>query len=73
MYFTSSHVSMIGHGCSVSHYPELCKQYLEKYQLLPRQYLGIFEGGNGEQLTDKKWMLELTGESEIFSGGVLKK
>ena len=39
---------MISHGCGVSMYPQLYDQHLEEYQVLPRSYLGCFEGGNGE-------------------------
>ena len=41
-YFSSGDVSMLSHGCGVSHYPEFYDQELDKYQVLPRPYLGSF-------------------------------
>ena len=49
IYFTSANVAILGHRCSVSQYPQFYDQQLEKCQLLPRPYLGILEGGNGEK------------------------
>ena len=54
--FTSTDGAVLGHGCGVSQY-----QQLENYQLLPRPYLGIFEGSNWEKPTKEKWMLDLAG------------
>ena len=53
MYFTSAYVDMFGHGCGVSRYPQFYDQHLEKYQLLPRPYLGSFGGDNGENYKRK--------------------
>ena len=52
-FFTSDYVAMIGHGCDVFQYPQFYYQHLETYQLLPRPYLGSFEGDNEEILI--KW------------------
>ena len=49
IYFTSANVAILGHRCGVSQYPQFYDQPLEKCQLLPRPYLGILEGGNGEK------------------------
>ena len=46
--FTSADVYMLGYGCGVYQYPQFYDQYLDKYQVLPRPYLGSFEGDNGE-------------------------
>ena len=40
---------MLSDGFGVSHYPQYYDQHLEKYQLLPRPYLGNFEVNNGEK------------------------
>ena len=50
-FFTSADVCMLGYGCGVSQYPQCYDRDLEKYQVLPRPYLGSFEGGNREKLT----------------------
>ena len=39
-------VYMLGYGYVVSQYSKFYDQDLEKYQVLPRQYLGSFEGDN---------------------------
>ena len=39
--FTSADASILGNGCGVSQYPQFYDQHLEKYQLLPRPYLGV--------------------------------
>ena len=44
--YNCADVFMLGHGCGVSQYPQFYDQKLEKYQLLPRLYLGSFDGGN---------------------------
>ena len=44
---------MLGCGCGVSIHPQLYDQSLEKYQVLPRTYLGGFKGGNGEKWQNK--------------------
>ena len=45
--FISADVYMIGHVCGASQYPQFYDEKLEKYQMLPRPYLGSFEGNNG--------------------------
>ena len=52
-YFTSDDVDMLSCGCGVSINPQLYDQSLEKYQVLPRTYLGGFKGGNGEKWQNK--------------------
>ena len=63
---TSTGVAIIGHGCGVSQYPQFYDQHLEKYQLLPRPYLGSFEGYIGEKTTKANFILDLEGEALIF-------
>ena len=36
------------YGCGVSQYPKTINKDLDKYQLLTRPYLGMFEGDNVE-------------------------
>ena len=48
-YFTSSDVSMFGYRCGVSQYPQFYVKYLDMYQVLPRTYLGYFDGYPGDK------------------------
>ena len=73
IYFTSGYVDMLVHGCGVSRYPWFYDQYLEKCQLLPRTYLGIFEDDNGEKMTKEKWILDLAGEADHFLWEFIEK
>ena len=57
----------------MSQYPQFNDQHLEMYQLLPRPYLGSFEGDNGEKMTKEKWVLDWTCEAEKLSVTVLKE
>ena len=43
MFSNSADVSLLGYGCVVSQYLQFYDQDLEKYQVLPRPYLGYFE------------------------------
>ena len=63
---------MLGYGCDVSQYPQFYHQRLEKYQLLPRPYLGSFEGGNGEKLLEKM-SVRLGNEADFFSETIFKE
>ena len=47
-YFDSSDAAMLGHGCGVFLYPQFYDKRLEKYQFLPRPYLGSFVRNNGK-------------------------
>ena len=49
-YFTSAGVPMLSYGCGVSRYPQFYVKYLDMYQLLPRPYLGSFDGFPGDKL-----------------------
>ena len=37
--FKSTDVSMLGHGCGVSQYPQFYEKIKNKYQMLPRPYV----------------------------------
>ena len=54
---------MLGHVCGFYQCSQLYYQHLEKYQVLPRQYLGRYEGVIGKN-NKRKWMVGLAGESE---------
>ena len=41
-------VSMLGHGCGVSQYPQFYDR-IKKYQMLPRPYVGSYIGKKGHQ------------------------
>ena len=41
---------MVGYGCGVPRYSQFYYQYLEKYQVSPRLYLGTFDGYPGEKI-----------------------
>ena len=49
LFFVSADVSMPCYVCVVSQYLQFYDQDLDKYQLLPHPYLGLFEGDNGEK------------------------
>ena len=70
--FASADVSMLGYGCGVSQYPQLCDKDEDKYQVLPRPYLGSSEVYPGEKFIKEKWVLDLVGQAILFSGNVLK-
>ena len=55
-YHTSTDVSMLGYGCGVSQYPQFFVKYLDMYHVLPRPYLGYFDGGSEDKLILKhRW------------------
>ena len=64
-YFISADVSMLGYGCCVSQYPQFFVKDLDIYQVLPRPYLGYFDGGPGDRLI-KKRVLDLESRAETF-------
>ena len=47
--FKSANVSMLGRGCGVSQYPQFHEQIKNKYQMLPRPYVGSYSGEKGHQ------------------------
>ena len=48
-YFKSTYVSVLGHGCGVSQYPQFYDKIKKKYQMLSRLYVGVFSGKKGHQ------------------------
>ena len=55
-YFTSVDIYMLGNECGMYQYQQFYDQHLEEYQLLPRPYLGSFEGGNRKKMTKKMYV-----------------
>ena len=53
---TSTDVSMLGYGFGVSQYPQFYVKALDMYQVLPRPYLGSFDGFPGNKLIKKEWV-----------------
>ena len=72
-FFTSDDFSMLDYGCGLSRYPQFYYRYLDKYQVLPRPYLGCFEGYPRENTVEEKWVLDLTGQTEKFVWGFFFK
>ena len=56
-YFKSTEVSMLGHGCGVSQYPEVYDTIKNIYQMLPYPYVGSYSGEKGHQFFHKPWIL----------------
>ena len=50
IYLTSADVYMFGYGCGVYQYTQFYVKDLYMYQLLPRPYLGYFDGVSGDKL-----------------------
>ena len=46
----------------MSQYPQFFVKYLDMYPVLPRPYLGSFDGGPGDKLF-KKWVLDLESQA----------
>ena len=44
---------MLGYGCGVSQYPQIYVKYLDMYQVLPRPYIGSFDGFPVDNLIKK--------------------
>ena len=49
-YFNSAGFSMLGYVCGVSQYPQFYDKCLDMYQVLPRPYIGSFDGFPGDKL-----------------------
>ena len=43
-YFKSSDVSMLGHGCEVSLFPQFYDRIKNKYKIFPQLYVVSYEG-----------------------------
>ena len=57
MVFTYAGVSLLVYGCGVYQHPQFYDKDLDKYQVLPRPYLGSFDGDNGENHERKMGVL----------------
>ena len=64
--FKSADVSMLGHGCGVSQYPQFYDRIKNIYQMLPRPYVGSYSGEKGHQFLNKLWILALAKSVERF-------
>ena len=49
-YFKYSDVSMLGHGCGVSQYPQFYDTNKNIYQMLPRPYVVSYSGQKGHKI-----------------------
>ena len=65
-YFKSDDVSMLGHGCGVSQYPQFYDTNIKKYQMLPRPYVGSYSGQKGHENLQQPWILALAKSVEAF-------
>ena len=59
---------MFGYGCGVSQYNKFYDRDLDMYQVLPRPYIGSFDGFPGDKFI-KKWVLDLADQAN-FSPGI---
>ena len=55
-YFKYDDVSMMGHDCGVSQYPQFYDKIKKKYQMLSRLYVGVFSGKKGQPFLQEKWI-----------------
>ena len=58
-FFKSDDVSILGHGCGVSQFPQFYEKIKKKYQLLPRSCVGSYLGEMGHSFLQKTWILVL--------------
>ena len=65
-YFKSADVSMLGHGCGVSQYPQFYDTNKKQYQMLPRPYLGSYSGEEGHKILQQPWIIALAKSVETF-------
>ena len=63
-YFNSADVSMLGHGCGVSKFPQFYD--IIKKQILKCPYVGSYEGEKGNLFLKEKWILDLEKSVELF-------
>ena len=57
---------MLGYRYGVSMYPQFFVEDLDIYHMLPRPYLGYFDGGTGDKVLKQKWVLDLVNHTETF-------
>ena len=56
-YFKYYDVSMLGHGCGVSQYPQFHGNIKNKYQMLPHLYVGSYSGEKGRHFLQVKCII----------------
>ena len=57
---------MLGHGCGVSQYNQFYDENKNKYQMLPRPYVGSYSGEKGHQILQQPWIIALSNSIETF-------
>ena len=65
-FFKSADVSMLGHECVVSQYPQLYDRIKNIYQMLPLPYVGSYSGEKGHQFWQEPWIIALAKSVETF-------
>ena len=65
-FFKSTDVSMLGHGCDVSQYPQFYDIIKYIYQMLSRPYVGSYICEKGHNLFQEPWIIALAKSVEIF-------
>ena len=65
-YFKYADVSMLGHDCGVSQYPQFYDRTKNIYQMLPRPYVGSYSGERVNQLLQYNWINALEKSVETF-------
>ena len=65
-YFKSADVSMLGHSCGVSTYPQFYDMIKNIYQMLPRPYHGSYSGEKGHDFLQQSWIIALAKSVETF-------
>ena len=63
--FKSADVSMLGHGCVLSQYPQFYDR-IKKYQMLLSPYVGSYSGEKGHQFLQEPWIIALAKSVEAF-------
>ena len=64
--FNSADVSMLVRGCGVSQYPQFYERIKNRYQILPRPYVGSYSGEKSRQFLHEPWTLALSKSVDIF-------
>ena len=65
-YLKYADVSMLGHGCGVSHFPQFYDNIKKKYQILPCPYVGKYLVEKTHKYLQKTWIIELAKSVELF-------
>ena len=65
-FFKSFGVSMLGHGCGVSKYPQFYDRIKVIYQILPRPYVESYSGEKGHYFLQEPWIISLAKSVETF-------